>query len=268
MSFSRRYAKDKSRQHASRLNFNKPTQEPSRIKWRGIFFTMLMTFFLIVLSIVWHYRDEVLFPIKNIDLQGTFDSTDNAELSNILAVHAAGSMLLLSVDQLKLQLEHLSWVDHVSIRRLWPYNLQVSVTKKQAVARFGDTKLFTADGKFFVPSSRNIAQGLPYISGPENLAPQLLQTYFVLSKILLPSQLKILRLEVNPRLSYSLELDNGITVDLGSTDINQRLSSFVKVYNKSLKAKVDQIQYVDMRYNSGMAVGLKVASAAKQAAIH
>ena len=256
--------KKSAQQHASRLNFKKPTKEPSPINWRGIFLTTLIIISLIVLSVVWYYREQVLFPIKDIELQGNFNQVDSSELRDILNSRASGSMLLLPINQLKLQLEHLSWVDHVTIRRLWPATLQINITPKQAIAHFGETKLLTADGAFFVPADIKTAVGLPYISGPENLAPQLLQAYFALNQILLPSQLKILRLEVSPRLSYSLELDNGITVDLGSTDISQRLSAFVKVYNKSLKAKVDQIQYVDMRYNSGMAVGLKMADGTKK----
>jgi cell division protein FtsQ len=166
-------------------------------------------------------------------------------------------MLFLSEQQLMQALEQVPWIDRAFVKRIWPSTVSIALQQKIALARFGATHLLSENGVLFVPPDMSQAESLPYIDGPENRVNQLWQAYLALNNILLPINLKILRLEVSPRLSYSVVLNNGLMIYLGSADIAERLALFTRAYNKSLRARADQIEYVDMRYNSGMAVGWK-----------
>lgn len=268
MSFSKRYAKKESKNkntnHAEKKQAYRLTFSPSPVEknyffpWRSIILSVLFIILIALGVSVVHYRDQILFPIKHIDVQGQFNTVKTESLQNVLTKYASGSLLFLPERELLQALQSIPTIDQVSVKRIWPSTVQIVLQQKYPIARFGETQLLSNRGILFVPSDMHQTEELPYINGPESRASQLWQAYIALNKILSPIDLKILRLEVSPRLSYSLVLNNGLTVYLGSTDIAERLSLFVRVYTKSLHARIAQIDYVDMRYNSGMAVGWKV----------
>lgn len=270
MSFSKRYAKEKSKKqkterpekkHAYRLAFTDARSENhALLQWRVLLFSLLLLIGAAAIVFVWHYREQVLFPIKHIDVQGHFDQVNPKNLQKVFAEQASGSLVFISVPHLTAALLQVPWVDQVSVQRVWPSTLRIVLEQKHPVARFGEAHLLSNNGILFVPPDMHGTEGLPYIDGPENRASQLWQDYLAFDKILLPLDLKILRLEVSPRLSYSLVLNNGITVYLGSVDMTERLALFARVYPKSLRPRLTQIEYVDMRYSSAMAVGWKVAA--------
>lgn len=268
VSFSKRYAKKElknkkakssEKKQAYRLTFTpSPAEKNHFFPWRSIMLSVLFMIIVALCAVVVHYRDQMLFPIKHIDVQGQFDTVKTENLQSVFAKYASGSMLFLSEHQLAQALQSIPVIDQVLVKRIWPSTVQIVLQQKYPIARFGETQLLSNRGILFLPSDMHQAEGLPYINGPESRANQLWQVYITLNKILLPVDLKILRLEVSPRLSYSLVLNNGLTLYLGSTDIAERVSLFVRVYAKSLHARIAQMDYVDMRYNSGMAVGWKV----------
>jgi cell division protein FtsQ len=252
--FKRRYT-----HQASRLSQSQSKDESAswNIPWKQIFFSLLI-FTVFLTSIVgWRHRDSWIFPIKHIELKGEFQRVDRLALQGVLTHYASGSLLFFSASELKERLQDLPWIQSVQIKRKWPTTLLVSLTEKQGVARFGDNQLLNVDGTIFSAPNMQGMDSLPYINGPEKLAPQLWMAYQALSKLLEPYHLAIWRMEVSPRLSYTLVLNNGVTLYLGSSNVVDRLKIFAKVYEKNLKNRADQMQYADMRYNSGMAVGWK-----------
>lgn len=269
MSFSKRYAKKQSKQQKSDQRDKKQayrlaltearTKNHTSLQWRVLLFSTLLLLCAATVAFVWHYRDQVLFPIKHIDVQGHFDRVKSENLQAVFAAHASGSLVLISPYHLTEALLQVPWVDQVSVQRVWPSTLRVVIEQKDPVARFGEIRLLSNHSVLFTPPDMKGTEDLPNIDGPENRANQLWQTYLAFEKILLPLDLHILRLEVSPRLSYSLVLNNGITVYLGSVDMMQRLALFARVYPKSLRPRLAQIEYVDMRYSSAMAVGWKAA---------
>ncbi|MCD6047769.1 MAG: ftsQ [Gammaproteobacteria bacterium] len=252
--FKRRYT-----HQASRLSQGSSKEESQGwgIPWKQIFFSLLFIAVLLTSIVGWRHRDSWIFPIKHIELKGDFQRVDRLALQGVLTHYASGSLLFFSASELKERLQDLPWVQSVNIKRKWPTTLLVSLTEKQAVARFGDNQLLNFDGAIFSAPNMQGMDTLPYINGPEKLAPQLWTAYQALSKLLEPYNLTIWRMEVSPRLSYTLVLNNGVTLYLGSSNVVDRLKVFAKVYEKNLKNRADQMQYADMRYNSGMAVGWK-----------
>jgi cell division protein FtsQ len=64
----------------------------------------------------------------------------------------------------------------------------------------------------------------------------------------------VARLSVNARRSWELELDNGVELRLGREQTMARLRRFVRTYPVVHAAKLDQLQYVDLRYSNGFSV--------------
>jgi cell division protein FtsQ len=64
-------------------------------------------------------------------------------------------------------------------------------------------------------------------------------------------------LELDGRRAWSLELDDGIRVVLGRSEVNERLGRFVRLWTEALAEQAERIENVDARYTNGLAVRWK-----------
>jgi len=55
---------------------------------------------------------------------------------------------------------------------------------------------------------------------------------------------------VNNRRAWSLELDNGLLVKLGSSNVDLRLSRFVRFYPQLVSPEEGELKLVDLRYTT------------------
>ena len=75
-----------------------------------------------------------------------------------------------------------------------------------------------------------------------------------MQKLLATTGLAIGELSLSERFAWQLQLTNGIELNLGRQEFMDRLQRFVDVY--PLLSKQDKlIHYVDLRYDTGFAVG-------------
>jgi cell division protein FtsQ len=66
--------------------------------------------------------------------------------------------------------------------------------------------------------------------------------------------LQVTKLVLSPRHAWQLRLSNGMVLELGREDMQQRLARFVEAYPYSLAAIQSRVKYVDLRYGNGFAV--------------
>ncbi|MGB0989179.1 MAG: cell division protein FtsQ/DivIB, partial [Pseudoalteromonas spongiae] len=71
--------------------------------------------------------------------------------------------------------------------------------------------------------------------------------------------LAIDELVLSERFSWQLTLNDGVTLNLGREERVQRIQRFMDVYPliKKNKKADQQVDYVDLRYDTGLAVGWK-----------
>ena len=68
----------------------------------------------------------------------------------------------MNLETIKNGLEVISWIKDASIRRVWPSELEVHVTREQPVAKWGDNGYLTAQGKVItLKASSGSISGLP-----------------------------------------------------------------------------------------------------------
>jgi cell division protein FtsQ len=84
-----------------------------------------------------------------------------------------------------------------------------------------------------------------------------LEGYRAMQGLLQLSGLKIDELLLSERFAWDLKLDNGIKLRLGRSEFIDRLQRFVDLYPILQTKPVD---YVDLRYDTGLAVGWKEPS--------
>ena len=109
--------------------------------------------------------------------------------------------------------------------------------------------------------------GLPAFFGPEGSEDIALANFVNLSKLLKFSELSIDELLLTERHSWQLTLNNGVMLNLGRENKIERVQRFMDVYPQIIKTKKEnqQVDYVDLRYDTGLAVGWKTAEKKQRA---
>jgi cell division protein FtsQ len=216
--------------------------------------------FIVVFSVlgvlVWFFRPSG-FPISNVKIFGNLHYVSEQKISDLVAPQLNNGFFGVKVSNLRQQLIELPWIEHVDVRRVWPGQLVLRIKEHIPAAFWQLDGLLSEKGTLFLPETLNNIEGisLPHLIGPQNQYEKVWLQYLALNKQILPLGLSIVRCELAPRGAWRIQLSNDIIVVLGTHDIDLRLTRFITAYQKVLKDKQDQIDYVDLRYTSGMSVG-------------
>ncbi|WP_413702052.1 cell division protein FtsQ/DivIB [Psychromonas sp. KJ10-10] len=162
------------------------------------------------------------------------------------------------IAQIQKDLEEMPWVYSVSIRKRWPDTLKIHVVEQSIVAIWNDNALLNRFGEIVnVAPDASVEQ---YVSlyGSDDQASEVLNTYLKLHQLLKVNDFSISSLSSDQRRSTSLTLNNGIVLRLGKEQKLDRIQRFLTVYPlMGKKYNVNKIDYIDLRYDTGFAVGWK-----------
>ncbi|WP_082783663.1 cell division protein FtsQ/DivIB [Snodgrassella sp. CFCC 13594] len=196
------------------------------------------------------------FPIKQVKVVKPVQHISAQQLQAITQQYLHGNIFKANVSGAQAVLAKLPWVAKVQVKRLWPDTVAIDITERVPVAHWHDGQLVDNEGNVFNATTN---QSLPVFTGsaglPKMMVPQLLE----FERILQPTGLHITQLDLSDRSAWDVMLDNGISVRLGSSDGPQRLTHFVWAWPQVLKEQAGRVNYVDMRYKDGFAVGHKSA---------
>lgn len=199
------------------------------------------------------------FPLRSARLNVAPQRVDTEQVLQVLRSEAQGNLVTVDIGRLRRSLERLPWVRSVNIRREFPDRLAVVLEEHQALARWNGNKLVNIQGEVFVADS---GQELPGFIGPEGTSAEVTQHYAQFSRQLAVLDLHASRLALSPRHAWQMRLSNGMELELGREDMQQRLARFVAVYPYSLatlktgggrQRAEGVVAYVDLRYRNGFA---------------
>jgi cell division protein FtsQ len=198
------------------------------------------------------YWEPRLLPVRMIEVQGELHHHSSQQLRQTLVERLNGGFLTADLADLKRAAEELAWVGGASIRRVWPDRLQVRVNEHKPVARWKGDGLVTADGVVFRPSTGTIPAGLPMLEGDEQRAPELVQRYLQWRDQLMLAGHLIDTLAVDARGAWRVGLVSRARLELGNSDIEERLARFIGAAPQLDAA--GRAEVVDLRYSNGFAV--------------
>jgi cell division protein FtsQ len=198
-----------------------------------------------------------LFPLKGVRLDAAPQRVDLQEVLAVARSEVRGNFFTVDIERLRQSMEKLTWVRSVTIRREFPDRLTVQLEEHQALARWNGAALVNTHGEVFGAASE---QALPGFIGPEGASDEVAQHYTQFNAQLATLNLQVTQLALTPRHAWQLRLSNGMVLELGREEMQQRLARFVTVYPYSLAAQAGSVRYVDMRYRNGFAVGGMVRS--------
>lgn len=207
-------------------------------------------------------HDPRMLPIHTVKINGNYSHVDKVVLQKTVMPFLKEGFVNLNTENLKKAVKMLPWVDNISVARSWPDKLIINLEEHVPVALWGpqgqasEQGFLDTKGVVFDPG-QPAHEALPVLSGPDGQHQFVWQSYEKLNAQLAPLGLKIAQLYLSARQAWILELNNGIKVVLGKVNPEVRLQRLVKAYARVVGSRSSEIDYIDMRYTSGMAIRWK-----------
>lgn len=199
-------------------------------------------------------EDEQQAPLQQIVVSGDRTHVDDAHVSTLIRTRHPGSFFELDVNRVHRDIEAMPWVYRASVRKRWPNSLNVYVVEQVAAARWNSDLLLNQYGDSF--DARLQDAQLPDLFGPGGSEKTALEGYRAMQSLLQQADLSIRELTLSERFAWDVRLDNGIRLNLGRSEFVDRLQRFIDLYPLLLKQD-KPLDYVDLRYDTGLAVGWK-----------
>lgn len=198
-----------------------------------------------------------IFAIERVRLVNPLQHVTQEQVEFVLKNEMRGNFFTVNLDHMVSAFEKLPWVEEVSLRRRWPDVLEIVLVEHQPLARWGDAALLDAHGQRF---SAATDEDLPVFHGEPGTELEMIEGYRRFSTLLLNTGREIDELWLTDRRAWTVRLDNGLTMQLGRDEVDQRLERFVEVFDRTL-ATLPRLDYVDLRYPNGFAVRMKASDA-------
>jgi cell division protein FtsQ len=193
-------------------------------------------------------------PVQRISVTGELEHTQAEAVQGLVQPSLAGGFLKADLHRMRAELEGLPWIFEATVRRKWPNALEIHVVEQLPIARWGEDGFLNHEGGVFHSDKDGNWESLPLLSGPEGSAQKLMARYQRLMEILAPVNLTVSRLVMDERGQVEASLAGGVQLMLGSADFLGRMHRFVAIYRSELAPRLEEIDSVDLRYETGLAV--------------
>ncbi len=191
-----------------------------------------------------------VFPLRTVELTAAPQRVSLEQLEKVVREQISGNFFTVDLERTRQAFEQLPWVRKVSVRRKFPWGLEVDLEEHVALAHWNGKGLVNTHGEVF---SAQTEQMLPAFIGQPDTSALVTQMYTDLRVALQPMQQQIAQISLSPRYAWQVKLDGGMVLELGREDVQRRLARFVMVYPYSLAALARPVSHVDLRYSNGFA---------------
>lgn len=237
--------------------------------WLGVSFFVLViiTIFSFGLFLNNKMSSEESTPVTSIVIGGEMPFTIRQDIERAIENVNLGNFFNVDVNDVQEKVSKLPWVYSVSVRKKWPNELKIYVVDQTPIALWNGDFLINEYGKAFQADTTRLKSALPAFFGPEGSEHIALENFINLSKLLKFNDLSIDELLLTERHSWQLTLNNGVMLNLGRENKIERVQRFMDVYPQIIKTKKEnqQVDYVDLRYDTGLAVGWKTTEKKQRA---
>jgi len=206
-----------------------------------------------------------LFPLRELVLTAAPTKVTPAQLEHAARGAVVGNFFTVDLEAARAAFEKLPWVRKAAVQRHWPDGLTLTLEEHEAQARWrpaggagNEAALVNAQGELFAAEPPEQADALPWLSGPDGSAPELLRRHAELAAALASIGRRAETLTLSPRLAWQVKLDDGTRIELGRDQerhpLAERIGRFVAHYAET-RARVGAFGIADMRYPNGFTVG-------------
>ena len=224
-------------------------------EWKAIY-TWLLMLLLAVGSISYITHNSTLLPIKTIKLSGNFEYIDQADVESVLQSYVGEGFFSLDIHAVQKSLNNKAWADSVSIRRVWPDQLYITIVEKKPVARWDNGKLLSNKAKIFVADTREF-ENLPLVHAANDQAEHILRQYYALSRRFDTLDETVVALRQDNRGALDIELADGLVIKVGRDHVEHKIARLITIYKQQIQPRRADINQIDLRYSNGFAVAWK-----------
>ncbi len=228
---------------------------------RVLFVLVLLTITLILTSQKQWFLQLVDHEIKQISVKGDLYNLTPKQVEKALPALIGSSFLTADLDSIKAQVEELPWVNHVTVTRVWPSDIVLTIKEQVAASYWNSNAFLSKEGEIFQPENVDVNLGLPVLLGANDDKPSvrigMLSVLAHLKTLLAEYKLGVVELELKPRGVWDVLLNNGISVSLGAQPLDEKIHRLGTVFTKGAGIDFANIKRIDARYPNGVAVEWK-----------
>ena len=203
---------------------------------------------------------QPVFAMRELRVGGATAHITLEQVEAIARRDVRGTFFTLDLARLRGSFEKIPWVRKVDIRRSWPDRIDVTIEEHQPLARWGNTALVNLQGEVFEAA---YDATLPVFVGPAGTSREVALQYEQLRGQLAEIGRAPVRVQLSQRRAWRVQLDDGMTLEIGREQVESRLKRFLAAYPRTLLPLARRIDYVDLRYANGFAVRVPELATAK-----
>jgi cell division protein FtsQ len=220
---------------------------------------------LLALLLTWALRHPV-FTLRGIRIEGDLQRVNPHAIKAQVASRLQGNFVTLDLQHTRRVFEAVPWVRRATVRKVWPMRLVVRLEEHRVAALWGaeqgGDRMVNVQGEVFEANLGDVEDdSLPRLIGPEGSAAQMLAAARKLAPVLDPLGSGTLEtLQLSPRGSWRVQLDKGVTIELGrgtDDELLARTQRFVGTMARVVATYQRPLESADLRHNGGFAVRLK-----------
>lgn len=242
------------------------------VRWQfwlgfGFFVSVLMGTGLALQQLYQVAMDANQVPLRRLLVQGELRYTTSAEVREALVQQPLGSFFSADVDSIRAQVERLAWVNRASIRKEWPDLLRVFVVEQQPLAHWNqpyrEQALVNTEAQVFEADISVLSEPLPRLQGPETAVVETVEQFRSVQQLLQLNGHEVIELRLSERFVVDVVLQSGLELRLGREALLERVQRFIDLYPQLSSHQQQPIEYVDLRYDTGVAVSWRTPTKPK-----
>lgn len=257
---------DRQRLGATRSQTRRPVSSRSL---RTPFLTLLLTTTLVALAYGAYLSLPYVNPeVRQVVVEGDLVRLDHSLLSAAVRENLHSGILTLDIEQLSTEIAKIAWVESVEVVKQFPDTLVVNIGEEKAVAQWNEQGYISVQGEYIESPLYEDLVALPHLSSdivdlfPERSARQAIELFHRLNSAVLISSQNIQRLHQSSIGGWTMQWDNGLSIDLGRVDHLNRTRHAMAAWQRLPVEVKNNLDRIDARYDNGVAVSQRKALSA------
>ena len=216
---------------------------------------LFFTLFIALIAYVFYFTIETLDrPLTKVSIEGEFKYLNQQDLAMMVNEAISGGFLRVDLSELKQVVEQHPWVSRVMVERQWPSQLKIDITEEVPIARWGDKAFLNRLGESLNITDNSHLHKLPLLTADFGESTEIMEQYQYLSRLLLPTGLKLSELQLDAMGVWKVKTNRGIRLVIGRDEVGEKIRRLVAVWESGLEIQSDNIAVIDMRYPNGLAI--------------
>ena len=109
----------------------------------------ILLFICALISVPFLLPTEEILPIDKIKVSGDYEQINMTQIDQYLDTYLGKGFFSVDIKSIQQNISQQPWIKTVSVKRVWPNQLTVTVTRKQAVARWDSEHLLSQQAIIF-----------------------------------------------------------------------------------------------------------------------